>query len=88
LPEDEKNIMWDRIFKGACQTLLVNEYTLRLGGMRSIVHQQSIEHDNDEPVRGCLQAYARSAHTRIWVPMGLEYRKLLSCTHPRHKRYL
>lgn len=81
--------MWDRIFKGACETLLVNEYTSRLGGIRSI-STQSNEHNTeniaDEPVRGCLQAYARSAHTRIWVPMGLQYRKLLSCTHPRYKR--
>ena len=48
---------------------------------------QNIDHTGNDSVRGCLQAYARSSHTRIWVPMGIQYRKLLSCRHPRQRRY-
>ena len=79
---------WARIFKAACRTLLVNEYTARHGkpmmDARTVGHFQS--RSSAEPIRGCLQAYARSVATKIWVPMGVPYRKLLSCTHPRHRR--
>ncbi|KAK4008326.1 hypothetical protein OUZ56_013469 [Daphnia magna] len=80
-PENENESNWTRIFKGACQTLIANEFTTRQS-------EQSSTGNDIEPIRGCLQAYARSAHTRTWVPMGLEYRKLLSCTRPRRRRSL
>ncbi|EFX86654.1 hypothetical protein DAPPUDRAFT_97812, partial [Daphnia pulex] len=90
LPEDEKESKWARIFKGACRTLLANELTSRhgLARMTNALGPSTTGSDDEEPVRGCLQAFARSAHTRIWVPMGLQYRKLLSCSHPRHRRSL
>ncbi|KAI9554141.1 hypothetical protein GHT06_019413 [Daphnia sinensis] len=80
-PENGNESNWTRIFKGACQTLIANEFTTRQS-------EQSNAGNDIEPIRGCLQAFARSAHTRTWVPMGLEYRKLLSCTRTRRRRSL
>ncbi|XP_057375679.1 uncharacterized protein LOC130696605 [Daphnia carinata] len=80
-PENDNESNWGRIFKGACQTLIANEFTTRQS-------EQSDTGNDNEPTRGCLQAYARSVHTRTWVPMGIEYRKLLSCTRSRRRRSL
>ena len=80
---------WTRLYRRACRTLLVNEYQFRNSQEIRIkkkkqqkVQAKTIGGDSGS-VRGCLQAYSRSSDTHIWVPMGAQYRKVLSCAHPQ-----
>nr|CAG4643396.1 EOG090X0ALT [Ilyocryptus agilis] len=97
LPTDDQIGWWDRLYRRACRALLANEYEASDEKVRTTMKNRQVAQvtDNDRrqqelngPIRGCLQGYARLSDMQVWMPIGSEYRQVLSCPHPTSfKRY-
>jgi hypothetical protein len=73
------------MYRRACKALLVNEYQVRQKLQQSSHTRNMLAAmPSTGPIKGCIQAYFRSSGAHVWVPMGHDYRRVLSCS--QHKR--